>query len=302
MDVERLLTLARFRATSFGVVNAGAPWGVEAPDIDYAIIYSIIAGPIWFAGGGLSETLNSGDVVFLPHGSRHRLASGPNVSVSEPLMELLRRKPGDYVFHHGGEGAPIQFIAGGSIWDDAAKATVARYLPEALIVRKDEVQPLDHIEIINKMVVKEAVSPRSQSGLIVNGLFNLMLTEFLAVVFSTRPHGPNFEEKSLSGQIARALLLIHNSASSDWTSTLLAQRVGLSRSVFSRKFTAETGRSPGAYIKQFRLQRAANLLQQSQVSIADAAEHAGYASIPSFCQAFKANFGETPHEWRRTKT
>ncbi len=300
MDIERLVNMARFRATSFGIVNAGAHWGVEAPDIDYAIIYSVISGPIWFEGGGLSGTLNSGDVAFLPHGDRHRLASGPDVRVAEPLMELLRRKPGNYVFDHGGEGAPIQFIAGGSIWDDAAKATVARLLPEALIVRKDEVHSSAHIGEINKMVVKEGVSPRSQSGLIVNGLFNLMLTELLSAVLPTRKTGPSIENQSASGKITRALLMIHNSASSDWTSSLLAQRVGLSRPVFSKRFTAEVGCSPGAYIKQIRLQRAADLLQHSHISIADAAEHAGYASIPSFCQAFKAHFGSTPHAWRRS--
>jgi len=301
MEIERLLTMARFRATSFGVVNAGAPWGVEAPDIDYAVIYSVISGPIWFEGGGLSDTLNAGDVVFLPHGNRHRLASGPGVGAMDPLMELLRRKPGNYIFNHGSEDAPIQFIAGGSIWDAAAKTTVARFLPEALILCKDEVHRTAHIAGINKMVVKEGVSPRPQSGHVVNGLFNLMLTEILSAVLSTPKIASSVESQSASGKITRALLLIHNSASSDWTSSLLAQRVGLSRSVFSRKFAQETGCSPGSYIKQLRLQRAADLLRHSHVSIADAAEHAGYASLPSFCQAFKANFGETPHVWRQAK-
>ncbi|WP_428410520.1 AraC family transcriptional regulator [Hyphococcus sp.] len=293
--------MARFRATSFGIVNAGAPWGVEAPDIDYAIIYSVIHGPVWFEGGGLSQMLDSGDVVFLPHGDRHRLASGRDVTLTEPLMELLRRKPGNYVFEHGGKGAPIQFIAGGSVWDDAAKATVARFLPEALVLRQDEIAPGAHIAEINKMVVKEGISPRPQSGLVVNGLFNLLLTELLSAVFSAPHIASALEDHAASGKIARALLLIHHSASFDWTSSLLAQRVGLSRSVFSKRFTQETGRSPGAYIKQLRLHRAATLLRGSHVSIADAAEHAGYASIPSFCQAFKAFFGATPHDWRRPK-
>ncbi|WP_425409862.1 AraC family transcriptional regulator [Hyphococcus sp.] len=298
MELERLLPVARFRATSFGVVNAGAPCGVEAPDIDYAIIYSVVRGPIWFEGGGLSETLNSGDVLFLPHGDRHRLASSSDVAPLAPLMELLRRKPGNFIFNHGGAGAPIQFIAGGSIWEDAAKTTISRLLPEALILRKEQIPETGHIADVTGMVVKEGLSPRTQSGIIVNELFNILLFEILNSLLSAHAAFSGFPKNSTSGKITRALLLIHNSSPCEWTSTSLAERVGLSRSVFSKKFKLETGVSPGAYIKRLRMQRAANLLEHPHVSIADAAEHAGYASIPSFSQAFKLEFGASPHAWR----
>ncbi|HRX38050.1 MAG TPA: cupin domain-containing protein, partial [Parvularculaceae bacterium] len=102
MEVERLLSLARFRATSFGVVNARAPWGVQAPAIDYAIIYGVIDGPVWFESSGASLELQAGDLVFLPHGARHRLSSSADVVEAELLTDILRRRPGQYVFNHGG--------------------------------------------------------------------------------------------------------------------------------------------------------------------------------------------------------
>ena len=96
MEVERLLSLARFRATSFGVVNARAPWGVQAPAIDYAIIYGVIDGPVWFESSGASLELQAGDLVFLPHGARHRLSSSADVVRTETtrLLESMKGRHG----------------------------------------------------------------------------------------------------------------------------------------------------------------------------------------------------------------
>lgn len=301
MEIERLLAQARFRATSFSVVNARAPWGVQAPEIDYAIIYGVIEGSIWFEGGGVSCILESGDLVMMPHGGPHRLTSSRDVETTEPLMELLRRKPGNYIFNHGGDGAAIQFIAGGSLWDEAARTIVARLLPEAIIVRKHMIPSPSHIAVLEELIVKEANSPRIESGVMINGLFNLLLTEMLAIVLplsgasSVAP-----SRQPSSSKIARALLLIHGPTASEWTAASLAQRVGLSRAAFSKRFRNETGLAPGAYLKQLRLQRAAELLRGSDAEIAEAAEFAGYSSIPSFSQAFKAKFGASPHAWRRS--
>ena len=299
MEIERLLAQARFRATSFSVVNARAPWGVQAPEIDYAIIYGVIEGSIWFEGGGVSCVLEAGDLVMLPHGGPHRLTSSSDIETDEPLMELLRRKPGNYVFNHGGDGAVIQFIAGGSLWDEAARTIVARLLPEAVIVRKHMIPSASHIAALEELVVKEANSPRNESGVMINGLFNLLLTEMLAIILPMSSASAAPRPQSASSKIARALLLIHGPTVSEWTGTSLAKRVGLSRAAFSTRFRNETGLAPGAYLKNLRLQRAADLLRGSDAEIAEAAEAAGYSSIPSFSKAFKAKFGASPHAWRR---
>ncbi|MEZ5930280.1 MAG: AraC family transcriptional regulator [Parvularculaceae bacterium] len=299
MEVERLLSLARFRATSFGVVNARAPWGVQAPAIDYAIIYGVIDGPVWFECAGLSLELQAGDLVFLPHGARHRLSSSADVVEAELLTDILRRRPGQYVFNHGGKGAAVKLVAGGSVWDDASKTAIARLLPEAIIISRDDIAGSPHVSRTLSMIMEEAQAPRANSGPVVNALFNLLLTEILTVALAAPDLPALSVEQASSTKIARALMLIHSASMLDWTGDLLAERVGLSRAAFSRNFKNATGLSPGAYLQRQRLLRAADILRDSAVDLAGAAEHAGYNSIPSFCKAFKAEFGASPAAWRK---
>lgn len=298
MDQERILAAARFRATSFGVVSAGAPWGVRAPAIDYAVIYGILDGTMCFDGAGAALALQPGDIIFLPHGAQHRLASDRDVNDFDQLIDLLRRKPGEYIFHHGGAGPANRFIAGGSLWDADARASVARLLPDMLLLRREAIPENSHIVEILHMVEKEAGSPRVQSGVIVNGLFNILLSEILGPLLD-EALSQSASGAALPARIIRSLMLIHGAAPGDWSAGDLAERVGLSRAAFSSQFRLATGRAPGAYVKRMRLERSASFLTSGDISVADAAERAGYHSTPSFSKAFKAEFGLSPDAWRR---
>ena len=75
----------------------------------------------------------------------------------------------------------------------------------------------------------------------------------------------------------------------------LAQAAGLSRAHFSREFRREFGESPHSYLLTRRLQRAAELLRNTDRSVADICLSVGLQSIGSFTTSFKRVVRGTAH-------
>jgi AraC-like DNA-binding protein len=55
-----------------------------------------------------------------------------------------------------------------------------------------------------------------------------------------------------------------------------------------------------SYLKSWRLQAAAKLLQNPTLSLSNIAEQVGYDSTAAFSRIFKRNFGVAPGQFRRT--
>lgn len=80
----------------------------------------------------------------------------------------------------------------------------------------------------------------------------------------------------------------------------LARFVNMSRRTLTRHFLKATGSSLGEWLNAERLQRSQELLETTDNSIESVAAMAGFQSPISFRQSFKARFGVSPSEWRRT--
>jgi hypothetical protein len=60
-----------------------------------------------------------------------------------------------------------------------------------------------------------------------------------------------------------------------------------------------TGLSPHAWLRQYRLERAMNMLRDHDASVVSVAAALGYSSQTAFAAAFRKLTGETPSDWRR---
>lgn len=78
----------------------------------------------------------------------------------------------------------------------------------------------------------------------------------------------------------------------------LAATAGLSPAYFSRLFKQTYGESPHGYLLTRRLERAADLLRNTDRSVADVCMLVGLTSIGSFTTSFKRMFGRTPTAYR----
>lgn len=75
---------------------------------------------------------------------------------------------------------------------------------------------------------------------------------------------------------------------------MLSSKLGLSRAQLFRKVKAKTGVTPVELIRQIRLQKAKQMLQQTDLSVSQIAYSVGFSSASYFAKCYKDFFGTTP--------
>ena len=98
--------------------------------------------------------------------------------------------------------------------------------------------------------------------------------------------------------VGKAVVLLHQQPSKPWTLASLAKEVGASRSALAERFTKVVSHPPMAYLAQWRMQLAAQMLSDGTRKISAVALEVGYDSEAAFSRAFKRAAGVAPTAWR----
>ena len=85
---------------------------------------------------------------------------------------------------------------------------------------------------------------------------------------------------------------------SEFGLTKISEAMGLSRPQFYRKIKSITGQSPSIYIRNLRLQKAQELLKNTQLNISEVAYAVGFKDLSYFSRSFSEEFGISPSETR----
>jgi AraC family transcriptional regulator len=99
-------------------------------------------------------------------------------------------------------------------------------------------------------------------------------------------------------RIRRAVELMHAHMDRDLPLEELAGAAYLSPFHFARLFKKLTGASPHAYLASLRVQRAQQLLAETDLSISELSTRVGYGSPSHFSKAFRQATGLTPRAFR----
>jgi len=95
-------------------------------------------------------------------------------------------------------------------------------------------------------------------------------------------------------RVEKAAALIRENLAEPLTLEALGQRVGCSPFYLSRTFSEQMGMTISQYLRQVRLERAAELLRSGKFNVTQAALEVGYSSIGHFSTAFHETFGCCP--------
>lgn len=79
---------------------------------------------------------------------------------------------------------------------------------------------------------------------------------------------------------------------------MLAEKVYLTPHYLSSMFVQEKGTGINKYIKNVRMERARELLRNTNMKISDICVQVGYANLSYFCRCFRNEFGVTPEQYR----
>lgn len=90
-----------------------------------------------------------------------------------------------------------------------------------------------------------------------------------------------------------------NMSNAEYSVEELSLDVGMSKMQLYRKMKALTNQSANEFIRTMRLKRAAQLLEQNQLTVAEVTYEVGFTDLPYFRECFKKMFGVTPSEYTR---
>jgi AraC-like DNA-binding protein len=135
---------------------------------------------------------------------------------------------------------------------------------------------------------------------VLDRLLDLVLISALRAWFA-RPDGdaPGWYRALADPVVGRAIRLLQEHPAHPWTVAILADEVGLSRAALARRFTELVGEPPMAFLTEWRLALAADLLREPGTTIAAVAHQVGYGSPFALSSAFKRVRGISPQEHRR---
>lgn len=134
---------------------------------------------------------------------------------------------------------------------------------------------------------------RAESSRAVKRLF-LDLVQDVSCAFASIDNRSNYID-AIIGYIER------NYADPKLNIDALADHVGLSASHIQNIFKAATGSSISAYLRRLRLNKATELLEQTDVPISEIAERTGFGNSNYFYTVFKRHYAVTPSEYRANR-
>jgi len=202
-----------------------------------------------------------------------------------------------------------------SRWDIPKPVDVVQlYLPHTTLKRvADEANTTTPTDLLERTAHPDPITSRLllsaadvlESNEALDMLFRQQLTDLLATrLLAAHTASPTTFEPTMGGLspkvLLRAIERLRSDSDADVSLAALASDAGLSRSHFCRAFKESTGLSPHAWLRQYRLEQAMNMLRDTDTSIVSVAAELGYASQTAFAAAFRRLTGETPSDWRRS--
>lgn len=305
LRTDRAVT-ARFRLT--------APWALQSEGVEGLLVRVCTGRPYWIQVDGQAAVhVQPGDIVLLPQGGPHRVASALDLD-PVPFRSLLRQHMrgahGDHPisFAHGGPGE----AAGGEttelftlhLWMPQHQGhALLSWLPPLIVLRAAEIATTRSLALATQALVDETLSQRPGWQLTTARMADLLLVHVL------REHlhsGPADAQGWLAGvrdkAIGKALVQMHAHPELPWSLASLARASHQSRTVFSQRFVERMGTTPLRYLTSVRMGIARQQFLQGDDDIWRVAQSVGYASEKAFSRAFERWSGATPSQCIKSRT
>ncbi len=283
------------------------PWSVRIADEAPLSVMVMVRGDAWItpADGSPAQRIRPGDLA-IARGPDHYTCAGEPATA--PFAEIL---PGQRCVPL--DGAPVARYRdlGPRAWGERREGSVemliGTYQMRGEITGRllDALPPLLVLpgEVwecpLTPLVADEIGKDEPGQAVVLDRLLDLLLIAALRAWFS-RPEAaaPAWYRAMGDPVVGRALRLLQDDPAHPWTIAHLAAEAGVSRAALARRFAELVGEPPMTYLTNWRLALAADLLRDTDLTIAAIAHRIGYGSAFALSGAFKRVYGVSPQEHR----
>lgn len=283
------------------------PWAVRLEDESPLSVTAVVRGHLWVVPDDAPPTrVEAGDLVVWTGREHWTVADDP----ASPPIAVIR--PGQQCVTPDGRSLELELNQGVRSWgtspdgetvmlvgayalEGEVSRRLLRALPRTIVLRRAELDtPL--VDLLAHEVVRD--DPGQEA--VLDRLLDLLLITVLRTWFA-RPDAdpPAWYAGQADAVVGPALRLMQHHPEHPWTVAELAGHARVSRAAFARRFTELVGEPPMAFLTEWRIALAADLLLEPDATIASVARRVGYATPFALSAAFKRRRGVSPRDHRR---
>ncbi len=266
---------------NFARTRQSSPWTLEMPPDNMIHFYYIVRGgcSIKLASESQERMLNRGEMIVMTRGQAYCVYDNRTSEIMETDM-----------------------LSGSFRCSPGREKLILPLLPTVMTLTCKLNETPETLDMILAFVIEESSLKLPGAKLVFARAAEIL---FVHVLRTWLDSANEKEAASWLGalkdtRIASALAALHGRPAHAWTVEELAECVGMSRSPFAARFSSMVGMSPMCYLKNLRMNIAAEYLENTGIATKEIAMVTGYDSEASLSKAFKSFCGMPPGEWRST--
>ncbi|MDB6094964.1 MAG: putative AraC family transcriptional regulator [Verrucomicrobia bacterium] len=261
--------------------------------VELGIVGRVRCEPGWHLGPDWARGLHDYDLWFVWAG-RGQMTAGKTECALVPGTCVWMR-PGNHYVAEQDLAAPL-----GVNFIHFTLKRGDRALPLSAFEPPFEVMRTRHLELVDTLMRRVIELRAEPAGLgVAEALTGALLMDLtLEAAATTRMSAPGLDQHHRD-VILQAAAEIRESPGRVPTIAALARKAGYSVDHFSRVFLKVTRQRPQDYVINAKIDRARQLLSESNLTIGMIAEALGFRDIFFFSRQFRQKTGETPTEFRR---
>jgi len=304
--IGEALHFLRMSGTFYCRSEFGAPWALALPPFQNCLMLHVVtSGKCVLQIDGTSRcVIQTGDLVLVPRGQGHVVASTPGL-VASNLFDIPREQLSERyeTLRLGGDGEKTTMICGLFQFDDPAAQRLTTLLPEVITVNSWAPPQAEWVQSTLRMIAAEASEMNPGGATVITRLADILVVHAIRYWLT---HSSSEQSGWLGAlrdrQIGPVISKVHRRPTFRWTLESLAAEAAMSRTAFAARFTELVGESAIHYVTRWQMNAARSWLAQGDQTVAEVAHTFGYESEAAFNRAFKRHLGISPGAAKRGAT
>ena len=301
------------------------PWSIDVRDEAALTLVVVLKGSAQLRADGRTTGLRRGDVALVRGTEPYVVEHLETVPVGSQVTAAVIG-PGQTCSTPSGVDLHLTLDHGTRTWgnaDDDTEGTdsllvatyagtgeVGRLVTDALprvahvpAAREDEsteaAAPGQGAPLVD-LLAHEVTSDGLGQGTVLDRLVDALLITTVRAWLTANPReAPGWLSTTRDPVVDAALRALHGRPAQAWTVASLAHEVSVSRATLAARFRTQVGSPPMAYLTQWRLTLAADLLTTTDRTLASIASDVGYGGPFALSAAFSQQMGASPSVYRR---
>ena len=296
MDVlADLLGHSHARGAVFAQTAIAADRGVQFRGRRLLAVHTVLNGAAWFERDGAdSVQVSAGDLMLVPIGVPYRVVPCPGA-----VADVHQLGETGYAISPPDPSAAARMLCGAYTIRAPLSELLLSALPPLVRIRGDGQDR--RLALTLALMAVELADPRPGWQALLDRTLDVLLALSLRAWFAMpEAEVPGWYAALEDPIVGPAVSAIHADPARAWAVHELARLADVSRAAFAQRFTSVVGRTPIAYLTDWRMTIAAQaLLDDPAATIAQVAQLVGYSSEYAFATAFRRHHGSAPGRWRK---